>query len=279
MKFATKLSEFLSVVLASLGMGAVAWAQSAPPPPPGQGQIMEFSFVGMERSFDGKVVKGAPYSAQTSSETNQTLADGTHISRKTTGAVFRDSAGRTRRETTLSAIVPLAAAGVPPRMVVIHDAVSGSKYVLDPDQKTAHVMNSHGGHFAGGGPGGRHFKPGWPEPQTESLGTETIEGFAAEGTRTTIIIPVGQIGNDRPIVVVSERWYSPELQTVVMSKHSDPRMGETIFRLTNIVRSEPAAALFSVPADYTVTQGPDFPEAKFMKRLPPPDALPPGEED
>ena len=90
--------------------------------------------------------------------------------------------------------------------------------------------------------------------QKESLGTQSIEGVRAEGTRTTLTIPAGAIGNELPIQIVSERWYSPELQTVVMSKHSDPRMGDTVYRLTGINRAEPARALFEAPADYTVME-------------------------
>lgn len=91
-----------------------------------------------------------------------------------------------------------------------------------------------------------------PKPVTESLGKQTIEGVEAEGTRTTITFPAGSMGNERPINIVSERWYSPELQTVVMTRHSDPRFGETNYRLTNINRSEPARTLFEVPSDYTL---------------------------
>jgi hypothetical protein len=96
---------------------------------------------------------------------------------------------------------------------------------------------------------------GEAEVNQEQLGTQTIEGVAAEGTRVTFTIPAGKIGNDRPIVTVNERWYSPELQTVVLTKNSDPRMGETTYRLTNIDRSEPDPSLFQVPADYTVDEG------------------------
>jgi TonB family protein len=88
--------------------------------------------------------------------------------------------------------------------------------------------------------------------RNESLGKQAIEGVEAEGTRKTVEIPAGEIGNERPIEIVFERWYSPELQVVVMTKHSDPRFGETTYRLTNINRSEPARELFEVPADYTV---------------------------
>jgi hypothetical protein len=95
----------------------------------------------------------------------------------------------------------------------------------------------------------------WMRPgTTESLGQQTMEGVLCEGTRTTVTIPANSIGNDLPINIVSEEWYAPELQALVLTKHSDPRNGETIYRLTNINRSEPDRALFEVPADYTVRE-------------------------
>lgn len=88
----------------------------------------------------------------------------------------------------------------------------------------------------------------------EQLGKQLIEGVEAEGTRTTITIPAGEIGNERAIEIVSERWYSPELQLVVMTRHSDPRSGETTYKLTNINRIEPAKSLFEVPPGFTVKE-------------------------
>ena len=88
--------------------------------------------------------------------------------------------------------------------------------------------------------------------KTEQLEPRTIEGLRAEGTRTTVTIPAGAIGNALPIEVISERWYSPELQIVLMTRRSDPRVGETIYRLTNIVRGEPSADLFRIPADFRI---------------------------
>jgi hypothetical protein len=91
--------------------------------------------------------------------------------------------------------------------------------------------------------------------KTESLGKRMIEGVEAEGSRVTITIPAGEIGNTLPIEIIDETWQSPELQLVVMSKHRDPRSGETTYRLTNISRSEPDRSLFEVPSDYTVSEG------------------------
>ena len=86
--------------------------------------------------------------------------------------------------------------------------------------------------------------------ETKSLGTREFDGIKAEGTMTSHTIPAGQIGNEKPIVVTSERWFSPELFIVVYAKTSDPRAGDTIYRVTNVKRGEPPAELFKVPADY-----------------------------
>jgi hypothetical protein len=93
-----------------------------------------------------------------------------------------------------------------------------------------------------------------PKPKTEDLGSQLIEGVRANGTRSTITIPAGELGNERPIVSVTERWFSPDLGVVVMSKHSDPRMGTTTYRLTDVRRGDPDPTLFQVPPGYTVKE-------------------------
>ena len=93
-----------------------------------------------------------------------------------------------------------------------------------------------------------------PDVKTESLGSQSFDGVMADGKRVTETIAAGAIGNERPIDIVNETWYSAELQTVVMSKHSDPRTGDTVYQLTNIQRGEPAPSLFQVPSDYTVRE-------------------------
>ena len=133
--------------------------------------------------------------------------------------------------------------GPPPERAEMHSEVflrSGPP--PPPGAEGGVVMEWHGGPERGG--------------KTESLGRQTIEGVEAEGTRNTTTIPTGEIGNERPLEIVFERWYSPELQTVVMTRHADPRFGETIYRLTNISRDEPVRSLFEVPANYTVKEGP-----------------------
>ena len=101
--------------------------------------------------------------------------------------------------------------------------------------------------------------------KTASLGTQTIESVTVEGTSATVTIPAGEIGNTLPIEIVDETWYSPELQVNVMTKHRDPRSGETTYHLTNLNRSEPDHSLFEVPSDYTIKENPMVLKPKPIK--------------
>ena len=283
--------------------------EGAPLPPP-----RDFVFIASE-SFGGKVVKNAPYSAESVTEVVQTLADGNRIVNKITSQVYRDSEGRTRRDQTLKGFGPIGNSEEPLQTIFINDPVAGVTYTLDTKTHVAHksvpfkfelggksVLQGQRFEFktgpgaaatssvivatpAGPPPAGAPAPAGTrvaPPPDAqefrlqaaegaasyvfrtqtgpdrnevkEQLGKQIIEGVEAEGTRTTVMIPAGDIGNERPIEIVTERWYSPELQLVVMSRHSDPRNGETTYKLTNINRAEPAKLLFEVPAGFTVKE-------------------------
>ena len=281
--------------------------EGAPLPPP-RG---DFVFIATE-NFGGKVVKNAPYSAESVTETVQTLADGNRIVNRITSQVYRDSEGRTRREQTLKGLGPIGSGEEPLQTIFINDPVAGVTYTLDTRTKIAHksaplnfafttkagapgekqefefrtappaagartnvIVTTQAGTPAPAGtrvgppPEGAEFalraaegaatyvfrtRTGDDNEVKEQLGKQMIEGVEAEGTRSTLTIPAGEIGNERAIEIVTERWYSPELQLVVMTKHSDPRNGETTYKLTNINRSEPAKSLFEVPAGFTVKE-------------------------
>ncbi len=258
-----------SLVGGALLLIAGTFRAQQPPPPPGRGPAGPFAerieLMGFEGLNPGKVVKGAPFSATASSETTQTLQDGTTIHRTTSSTLYRDSQGRSRRETTLSGFGPLQTSGKARTMITIGDPVAGAHYLLEPEQKVAHRMTPKGGKRGAWADGNQGFEQKMQqrmakegasgELQKESLGTQSINGVNAEGTRITRTIPAGQIGNDKPIQIVFERWYSPDLQMVVKSTRSDPRFGTTTYTLTNVQRAEPAAALFTVPADFTVKEG------------------------
>jgi hypothetical protein len=247
-----------------------------------------FYWIESEFAFDGKTVKGSPYSAEAVTERTQTLSDGNRIVNKSSTKIYRDSEGRTRREQDID--FPGNITGQTIKTVIINDPVAGVTYSLDPEARTARKSKMFHFDFQGptvstsetpkparvsgatassgdfvfstNGPGVPGIGPTFSfnvEDESknvvkESLGNQNIEGVEAEGSRTTRTIPAGTIGNERPIAIVDERWYSPTLQTVVMIRHSDPRSGENVYRLTNIDRSEPAHVLFEVPGDYQIKE-------------------------
>lgn len=287
-------------------------------------QMMQMKMVG---AIKGVTVKGAPYTAEEVNETNQALADGTRIHRETRTTVYRDSEGRTRRETpdTITITDPVAnvtyildskgmtgqklamaagsytfyrsntssgAMGMPttstftmtssgegPSRIILNGQPLDEKAVAEAMAKaqasgstqtftytrrettTSETNGTGTGMGIGTGAAGDIMsamsaartkmllrKPGEP------LGKQMVEGVNAEGTRNVSTIEIGAIGNDRPIQVTGESWYSDELQMVVMSKHSDPRTGDESFRLANIQRTEPAAYLFQLPTGYQITE-------------------------
>jgi len=227
------------------------------PPPPG-GRFGGARFVHAEPFSGGKVVTGAPYSAQAVTEHIQTLADGNTIHTTSTANVYRDSQGRTRREQEIGAIGPWAAGGTPRKVIFITDPVAGLTHSLNPDTQEARETPFRGRAGARRDAEKTRQKSENPNVKTESLGTQMIGGVTAQGTRITRTIPAGQVGNQAPIVTTIERWYSPELQTEVMSKRVDPQFGEITFQLTNIIRTEPDASLFQVPPNYTIKSGRPF---------------------
>jgi hypothetical protein len=196
--------------------------------------------------------QGAPYSALREFTHTQTLADGTVISSKpATDKVYRDSQGRERTEHTFCKRDEQG--GV---WVEINDPVSRYAYILDAGTHTAHryaiKVHERGTRWGPSAPSTASSTHA-TNSTTESLGSQTMEGVPVDGVRSTRVIPVDQMGNDRPFNVVDETWTSPQLHIVVLSKYVDPRMGESTTRLTNIELSEPDPALFQVPPDYTVT--------------------------
>jgi hypothetical protein len=238
---------------------------------PGDAKFISAEFA------DGHMVKGAPYSAEASTETLQVLADGNRISRKITNSVARDGEGRTRREETLGQ----PGSAEQRKFIFINDPVAQTTYVLDNTSKEAHVTqtmqyramakemeakrsaehevtrtvtNFHvrNEQSAGIAIGVESNSTG--SEKVEQLGTRTIQGVAAEGRRVTNTIAAGEIGNDRPIEVVRETWYSSELQITLMSTTSDPRIGTTTYQVTSLQRGEPSQSLFVIPAEYTTVK-------------------------
>lgn len=241
---------------------------------------------------EGKTVKNAPYTAQAVSEKVQSLPDGNQITVRNVTNFYRDSAGRTRREMIgddgeLRSIMIRDADGVthvlrprdktavrigaPGEMAAaarekarerIEQLRKEGKLPADAAGREAiivkRVERATGEMRHGFGLGtritGAFADREWSSKAvTRELGAREFGGVKAEGKMRTYEIPAGELGNRNPIVVTHETWYSPDLQVTVYTKHSDPRTGDNTYRLENLKRDEPAASLFAVPSDYTVT--------------------------
>lgn len=230
-----------------------------------------------------QTVTGRPVSGTEEHKSRQTLGDGTVISTSTSDRFYRDSAGRTRTENAEGRIVisdPVAHTIVtlnpatkmarqnplPPggdrinvaitldngatRMITSTlspaiDVASAAEMKANAEKAAtmrAKVMAESGARMVKDDENVKH----------EDLGVESLNGVLATHTRDTVTIPQGQIGNDRDIHVVNERWYSDDLQMLVKTVNSDPRFGDNTYELTNVSRDEPDAALFQIPAGYTI---------------------------
>jgi hypothetical protein len=275
----TKIARFGSIIGVVIGVVSLSAQDTAAVEKKlaeAKAQLDGFKVMGASM-INGPTVKGAPYSAEAVNEMVQTLADGNKITNTSSSMLYRDSQGRERREERMG------------RSVFISDPVEGVSYMLETNSKVARKTEPHQVMITTGGRGGnvgmgvgvgrgdvsmtenhvfvtsasgtgpetftfssQEVSSGKLTPKVEHLGSQAIEGVMAEGTRTTVTIPAGQIGNEQPITTVSERWYSPELQVTVMTKRSDPRNGTTTYKLTNINRSEPSPTMFQVPPDYRI---------------------------
>ena len=259
-------SRWLLLGLVIVGLSALASAQDepGPPPPPPPGK-MEFTlqmpaggmggaFFHEEVGLGDKLVTGAPMTATITVTHDQTLSDGNTIHNENQSTEYRDSQGRVRKEVPFKLATP--ATGVTEgTMVIITDPVAGKRYILNPQKKTVHEMPLHPPKppdAPAGEPG-----PMWKGSNvtTEQLGTKTILGLSATGTRVTRTIPAGQIGNAKAISVVTERWVSTDLQIPMSTTHTDPMMGNMTTTVTSVTRGEPDASLFQVPSDYKVEAG------------------------
>ncbi len=220
--------------------------------------------------YSGTPITGRPYSAESTSTTVRTLPGGTTLTQPgITQKLWRDTEGRTRTERQIS--MQLTSGAPPaPTVVEIRDPVAGLGYVLDESSQTAYRIKMI------------PF-PTQPPPSTvriqqvtppiarapiappqsitdlqgvqrksESLGTQLMEGIEVTGTRQTTVYPVNFDGNDRPITVTAERWFSASLGIPVLTKQNDPRSGEHTSRYTNISVINPEISLFQPPADYQI---------------------------
>jgi hypothetical protein len=277
-------------IMMTFAVAAVAGAQSRPAIDP-----QTLDLLKIEAAFP-PVVRGAPYSGEGITTTTQTLADGTRIERTVHARFYRDADGRTRREQTILGLGPLGESRTVTIVDPIAGVMYGLNPATHEGRRSPIPAGAGRPAFAPSASAARRGEPPPPPPpppagygvgaapdapppppppppgvarraraesgvpnMPEPLGTKQLEGLTVVGTKRTEVIPTGRIGNDRPIEITDERWESPDLKVLVMSRHHDPRTGDVEYRLTNVLRTEPPRDLFQPPADYAIVDAPPPP--------------------
>ena len=219
-----------------------ATATAAQSAAPADGRVAEWMYG--ERIA---AVPGLPFSAKAELETVNQLQNGTLITHKTYNLIARDAQGRTHNEAR-NWMDP--ATGTEPRLtrIELYDPATRLRTNLYPLAKIARQWPmGTPGPVAAPSP---QSAPAKPETSREEIGSDTIEGLPVRGVRVSQTYPAGSLGNDRPITVVTESWYSQELRINLLTKRTDPRYGEQTVRVTELVRQEPDAAMFAIPDEY-----------------------------
>lgn len=255
------------VIFAAAGLQAVAaWGQTA------SFQIFNDAVGGPNTVrilntdvLFGNTVTGKPFSGVEVRHSVQTLGDGTKIETKSSNKIFRDDQGRTRIEREDGSVTindPVTGASaeisrngrVSRRGTFKYTATSNADAVVTNSQKVADMkekfkaeLDAKVGKIIDGEVISAQIAKARTAPG-EDLGYQSVNGITAKGTRITNTIEAGKIGNDRPITIVSERWYSQDLDMLVKSTNSDPRFGDTSYELTNILQVPPDPGLFQIPA-------------------------------
>ncbi|MGA7239929.1 MAG: hypothetical protein WBY44_29885 [Bryobacteraceae bacterium] len=277
------MKQTCMLLAAGLSSAAVSWAQT---PQQVRTAVQDLQYFQQVQALDagsrGGGVRitpvppgelGKPFSATITTHTSQSYVDGTNVNSTTTVVQYRDAEGRTRIESDTPN----------DKTITIRDPVARTVYILDSATKVAiqrpmagipvpvgTLLPASGGaaNPLPGGRGGRGARGGSmtasgadavmenakrnPNNTVDDLGTMTVNGVPARGTRITTVIPVGAIGNDREFRSIDERWYSPDLNMLVKSVSTDPRFGTTTHEMTNISRVNPDRSMFEVPADYKI---------------------------
>jgi hypothetical protein len=205
---------------------------------------------------ESRVVTGEPYSAVRTTTFVQTLANGSTINRTTSTQEARDSSGRIYRATQVTSGSDAART-----MYSVFDPVNRVNTAWNSNTKQAvvtHLPNvnakAQSREAQSEGAPAESFHRHGPTPQVQQLGSKTIAGVDATGTRSTVTFPAGTFGNSQAIVVTRERWVSADLGITVSETESDPRTGTRTMTVTNIQRSEPDAALFQAPQGYALVE-------------------------
>ena len=275
-----------SVGVAALLVSGAGWAAAQMNMTPRMNMGPQQQSLGANQSVMAAIlspVTGEPYQAEKLTRSTQTLSDGTVITHETRGLIARDAAGRVREDLYIvhsgqvngkevDKSLQSATVGDPVAHRMLFWTGTGGKIAMEMPLPSLPAILTAPPPPPPPRPMGTEDTPpraislgsrsaaSKDTVRTESLGRQSLAGVMVDGTRVTTTIPLGEVGNDRPIEVVHEEWSSPQLGIVVKTVDTDPRTGEQTMELNALEQVEPSETLFQAPAGYTVQ---DF--ANMMK--------------
>ena len=246
-----------------------AWTVSGAAPTLGFAPMFHsFTSSGGPSSSELPPVVNAPFSATVKREDVTRLVDGNRIVRTSMNRLARDSQGRTRIERPFPPMPGATPSAMPPSIVQISDPLTGEGFMLNIQMKTANVMPANepspvlqapiaappmlpqmGSVMLGFVMSGM-ISNATPAKET-SLGEKMIDGIRTVGRRANYIVAANVIGNEKPITMTLEQWFSPDLGMVMLSTQRSSAGIENTYKLEQLDRSEPDRSLFTVPADFT----------------------------
>jgi hypothetical protein len=209
------------------------------------------------------VVKDAPYFADIISTYDRTTPSGERLHREMRSKIYRDTQGRTRRET--EQIIP--STGQKRVSVLINDPIGNTVTSLDPQHMTAHVRD--GSIISSPKQPVRRSQESMTAPpeassvavepaasiaeaKAEELGTQIMEGLTVKGTKITTPLAPAAGANKQARTLITSAWVSEELHITVLTEYDEAPENHRTIRLVNIVRTEPEAGLFEIPPGYAV---------------------------
>jgi hypothetical protein len=227
----SRVAAFFAVILLALPISQAA-QETAPP--------------GRSTTVGGITipdVPGKPFSATLVLEFERIWPDGSSEIRRTINLIARDGQGRTHNETRR--LMPEYFHGSPELLSVrLFDPLTRVQIVCDP---ALHVARRQ---FVPKKPG--TTAPPNPSVKIEDLGTTTLNGLQAKGTRRISTVPYYESETGEPFKIEDETWYSEDLHLNLLLRHSDSRIGVETVGVSNLKREEPSASMFQVPKGYKI---------------------------
>lgn len=198
-------------------------------------------------------VAGKPFSGRDSIDWTHTLENGAVVAMHQDAWLARDNDGRIYRENVTR--FPANSDGHSRRsQFMIFDPITHTATRCEVSTRRCVVSSYRAPTSFRERPAGP-FDNGNRNLSRENLGANVIDGLNVNGTRETVTINPGVVGNSQALSLTKEFWYSPDLEVNLSVTRQDPREGTITIHVVDLSR-DPDASMFRVPSGYSITNLP-----------------------